>query len=518
MKKLRYSVLNPLIFLVILWQILGYEMLNDVSFTHYGIYPREFGGLKGIIFWVFLHNDVTHLISNTVPLLVLGTAVYYFYDKLANSVILFIYLFTGIAVWIIGSEGRHIGASGLVYGLFGFLFFGGIFRRDKVSITLSLLVTILYGGIFWGILPGQPGVSWEGHLMGMTAGLFMAYYNRKQFLYKEQLSDNSVDFRRIPTHFNWQSSGVLRQTTNSIVMVRPWHFGFNPQTAESNAFQKTHVLIDDKNLNKLAIEEFDSMVGKLRFNGVNVMVFEDQIHKTLPDAVFPNNWISMHHSGKVVYYPMQAENRRMERREDILDLLLHEHGFSHTGLDNLSGFEEEGKYLEGTGSLVLDHQSRVAYAAISPRTNPEVFSKWCKVNEYYPVMFEASDASGGQIYHTNVIMSVGAGFVVVCLEVIRDEKYRAFIRDVFEKTGKTIIEITEDQMNGFCGNILQINNNLGEPLIVMSSTAFENFNEAQISTIQRFGKIIHSPIPTIETFGGGSARCMIAEVFLPKIG
>lgn len=516
MKKLQYSFLNPIIFVVILWQIKLWELNNDFRLVEFGIYPREWFGFFGIISWIFIHGDIQHLLSNTFPLLTLGAAMYYFYDKLANWVILNIYIFTGLAVWLLAKPVFHIGASGIVYGMFGFLFFGGIFRKDKVSIAISLLVTLFYGGILWGIFPIQENVSWEGHLFGLLSGLTLSFFYRKKYLPQKEYSNDGADFRH--PNFNYivkPPNSQFNQNTNTVVMIRPHHFGFNPQTSKSNVFQHSHELLYDRNLNKLALEEFNSLVGKLRFNGINVLDFEDNVQETLPDAIFPNNWISMHHFGEVYYYPMLAQNRRKERREDIIDILVHQHNFTVTQINNFAHFEDENQFLEGTGSLILDHQYKIAYANISSRTTPELFYKWCKKIGYYPILFEAKTSENKEIYHTNVLMSIGEHFVVICFDAIPSEAHRNGLKQLFKQTNKEIIEITEEQLYNFCGNILELKNNIGDKIIIMSDRAYNNFTEKQLHQLSSFGKIIHSNLATIENFGGGSARCMLAEVFLP---
>ncbi len=517
MKKLRKSMLNPIIFLIVLWSIKWWENASNLKLVGWGIYPRDFSGLKGVITWVFIHGDDSHLFSNTFPLLILGSALYYFYDKLANKVLLIIYLFTGVMVWIIGNPAFHIGASGIIYGIFSFLFFGGIFRKDKISIAISLLVTVFYGSMIWGIFPAQKGVSWEGHSMGFLAGLIAAVMYRKQYLLKSKTVGEVKDYRDPDWNIDLKLDGGLYQAASSVVMIRPKHFGFNPQTAESNAFQQSHELLYDRNLNTLALKEFDSFVNVLRSHGIQIYVFEDQVHEELPDAIFPNNWISMHHGGELVYYPMLTENRRSERREDVIDILIHGQNFLKTRTIDLTSNEKENKILEGTGSMVLDHNYRVAFANLSPRTDRVVFEEWCTKLKYHPVSFEAKDESGNDIYHTNVLLSVGEGFVVICWDALPDQKQQKFLKRVFDATGKTVIPISMNQMNNFCGNILQLNNPRNEKLIAMSTRAFDNFLPEQKQVLSRFGKLIHSDLATVENFGGGSARCMLAEVFLPKV-
>jgi len=296
-------------------------------------------------------------------------------------------------------------------------------------------------------------------------------------------------------------------------MIRPVNFGFNEQTAESNAFQNKAAQKDDANT--AAQREFDGMVNMLRNNGVNVTVIDDNPEPHTPDSIFPNNWVSFHSDGQVFLYPMQAENRRLERREDIINGL--EDNFKVKHVIDLSRFEEEGKFLEGTGSMVLDRENNIAYACISPRTDREVLELFCEQAGYQAITFDAVDENGKAIYHTNVLMCIGGGFAVICLDNIPNPHEKLVVKESLLSTKKVIVDISFDQMNHFAGNMLEIKNKAGETLIVMSKSAHDMLLEAQKKVLSNYGKLVYADISTIETLGGGSARCMMAEVHLPGI-
>ncbi|MGZ3872640.1 MAG: citrulline utilization hydrolase CtlX [Mucilaginibacter sp.] len=301
------------------------------------------------------------------------------------------------------------------------------------------------------------------------------------------------------------------QSTSHILMIRPVNFGFNEETAGTNAFQsKTS---GNTSINKNAQQEFDQMVGTLRSNGVDVMVIDDTHEPYTPDSIFPNNWVSFHANGEVFLYPMQADNRRLERREDIISTL--EDRFSVKHIIDLSRFEAEDKFLEGTGSMVLDRENKIAYACISPRTNREVLEIFCEQTGYKAVTFDAIDENGKAIYHTNVLMCIGSGFAVICLDSIPNPHEKIVVKESLAVTHKEVIEITPDQMNRFAGNMLEVKNKAGENLIVMSKRAFDSLLAEQKAALNKYGKLISADISTIETNGGGSARCMMAEVHLP---
>ncbi len=298
---------------------------------------------------------------------------------------------------------------------------------------------------------------------------------------------------------------------SSVLMIRPVRFGFNEQTADSNAFQQQG--INQQNVQQEALQEFDLLVTLLRDNGVDVIVIEDTPEPHTPDSIFPNNWISFHENGEVFLYPMQAENRRLERREDIVTRL--EDQFSISAIENLSHFESNGQFLEGTGSMVLDRQNKITYACLSPRTDREVLAAFCKESGYRPVEFHAMDSAGKAIYHTNVLMCVGEKFVVICLDSVTDDGERELLTDTFNINGKEIIEITMAQMNAFAGNMLELQNEQGVHLLVMSASAYQSLTAHQITHLGKYCKLVYADLSAIETNGGGSARCMIAEVKLP---
>ncbi|OWK73384.1 amidinotransferase [Flavobacteriaceae bacterium JJC] len=305
------------------------------------------------------------------------------------------------------------------------------------------------------------------------------------------------------------------QTTDTVLMIEPIAFGYNAQTAENNYFQ-----IEQKNtgIQEKALEEFNSFVEKLRNKGINVITIKDTLVPHSPDSIFPNNWVSFHKDGKVVLYPMFAPNRRVERREDILETLKNK-GFEITKTDDLSHFEDENKFLEGTGSMIFDHDNKIAYGSVSLRLDEELFRNFCTKYGFIPVVFHSYQNAGGQrlpIYHTNVMMCVADQFVVICLDCIDDELEREKVQEVIKSSGKQIIEISEDQLQQFAGNMLQVQNTEGEKFLVMSQTAYRSLKPEQIENIKKYCEIIYSDLNTIETNGGGSARCMLAEVFLPK--
>ena len=315
-----------------------------------------------------------------------------------------------------------------------------------------------------------------------------------------------------------------KQYTNTILMVRPASFRSNEQTEINNYFQ-SDIDLDPETINEKAREEFDGLVSCLREAGVRVIVAEDQKDPDTPDALFPNNWVSFHASGTAVVYPMFAPNRRKERRMDILELLEQEGNIIEQVLDYTSA-EEDGLFLEGTGSIVMDRVNRKAYCALSARADENLFIEFCEDAEYTPVVFTArqtvNQPEGGQgsdrlpIYHTNVMMCVADRFAVICADSIDDPKERKNVLKHLTDDGKEIIKITEAQMHAFAGNMLQVLAGDDQPTLVMSSSAYHSLTPEQIERIEAYGPIVHSPLPTIETCGGGSARCMMAEVFLPK--
>jgi hypothetical protein len=294
-------------------------------------------------------------------------------------------------------------------------------------------------------------------------------------------------------------------------MIRPVNFVFNEQTAGSNAFQNRNA--EQQRVQDNALQEFDLFVNVLRENGVEVIVIDDTVEPHTPDSIFPNNWVSFHNDGTVFLYPMMAENRRLERREDIIMQLEDEFKIKH--VIDLSHFEHENKFLEGTGSMVLDRENRIAYACLSPRTDKEVLEEFCKDSGYQPVLFRSVDQNGMDIYHTNVLMCIGSSYAVICLDSIKDETEKLHVISSLQSTQKQIIAISFDQMNHFAGNMLEVQNKDGESLLVMSKSAWDSLNYEQKAILSSFSKPIYSDISTIETNGGGSARCMMAEVHLP---
>jgi hypothetical protein len=303
----------------------------------------------------------------------------------------------------------------------------------------------------------------------------------------------------------------MSQSTSNLLMIRPVSFVFNEQTALSNAFQTRSV--DQQQVQTKAVAEFDSLVQTLRDNDVNVTVIDDTAHPHTPDAIFPNNWVSFHADGEVFLYPMQAANRRLERREDIIRKL--EDNFNVKHVIDLSRFEHENKFLEGTGSMVLDRENKIAYTCLSPRTDKIVLATFCKQTGYKAVSFHAADQNGLAIYHTNVLMCVGTNFAVICLDSIPNSSEKEVVVNSLKTTGKQIVDISFAQMNHFAGNMLEVKNNKGDTLIVMSQSAYQSLTDEQKAVLSTFGKLVYADINTIETNGGGSARCMIAEVHLP---
>ena len=298
------------------------------------------------------------------------------------------------------------------------------------------------------------------------------------------------------------------QTTDTVLMVSPVAFDYNEETAVNNAFQEED---EQNNTAKLARKESDAYVKLLRDNGINVITVEDTKKPHTPDSVFPNNWFSTHDDGTLVLYPMFAENRRLERKPAALEAI--EENFNEKRTVDLTHYEEDGLFLEGTGSMVLDRVNKIAYACESPRTNQTVLEDFCDQLGYTPILFKAVDADGMEIYHTNVMMHVGTEVAVVCLDAIKDPDQRAKVEESLENTGKTILEISFDQMNHFAGNMLELRNKDGEPCLIMSLTAYESLSDEQIAFLASKMTLITPDLDCIEQNGGGSARCMIAEIF-----
>jgi len=301
-------------------------------------------------------------------------------------------------------------------------------------------------------------------------------------------------------------------------MIRPVAFRMNEQTAVNNYYQKVLDGLTPENVNAKAQEEFDTFVQKLKMVGIDVTVVDDTISPDTPDSIFPNNWISFHENGDVALYPMFAENRRAERREDILDLL-EEKGFKLNNIVDYTSAEEDEFYLEGTGSLLLDRANEKAYCALSPRADEELMIEFCEDFDMGPVIFEAYQTVDGErklIYHTNVMMCLGETFVVICADCIDDKSERKQVLKSLREDGKEVILITEDQVNNFAGNMLQLKGTDDKSYLVMSKSAHESLTKAQIESIEKHATILSSSLDTIEACGGGSARCMMAEIFLPK--
>ncbi len=310
----------------------------------------------------------------------------------------------------------------------------------------------------------------------------------------------------------------MKQTTNSILMIRPVAFRMNEQTAVNNYYQKVLDGLTPETVNAKAQEEFDTFVNKLRMVGVDVTVVEDTLDPDTPDSIFPNNWISFHENGDVVLYPMFAVNRRAERREDVLDIL-EDKGFVINEIMDYTIAEEDNVFLEGTGSLLLDRENGKAYCALSPRADEELMIEFCEDFEFTPVIFEAFQTVNNErklIYHTNVMMCLGDTFAVICADCIDDKKERKMVLDSLRGDDKEVILITEDQVNNFAGNMLEVKGADDRRYLVMSSSAYNSLTKKQVAQLEEHITILHSSLDTIEACGGGSARCMMAEVFLPK--
>lgn len=310
----------------------------------------------------------------------------------------------------------------------------------------------------------------------------------------------------------------MNQTTNSILMIRPVAFRMNEQTAVNNYYQK---VIDDllpETVNAKAQQEFDAFVAKLRAVGVDVIVVDDTTEPNTPDSIFPNNWISFHENGDVALYPMFAENRRQERREELLDIL-EEKGFFIENIVDYTSAEEDGYFLEGTGSIVLDRANGKAYCALSPRADEELFIEFCEDFDLNPIIFESFQTVNGErklIYHTNVMMCLGETYAVICADAIDDKKERKMVLDSLKGDEKEVILITEDQVNNFAGNMLEVKGANDRRYLVMSTSAFKSLTKKQIAQLEEHVTILSSSLDTIEACGGGSARCMMAEIFLPR--
>ena len=301
------------------------------------------------------------------------------------------------------------------------------------------------------------------------------------------------------------------QTTSHLLMIRPVRFGFNAQTAVNNTFQVAEA---GAGIQENALSEFEAFVLLLRDNGVDVMVIEDEPEPHTPDSIFPNNWVSFHGNGGICLYPMYADNRRAERKSGILEKVGRRFRIRDT-LD-LTHYEKDGLFLEGTGSMVLDRENKIAYACLSPRTDQKVLQAFCTQMSYRPATFTAADTHGRAIYHTNVMMCVAGEYIVICLDSLPVQSERDRIVATIAASGKELIAITPEQMNHFAGNMLQVHNEQKEKLLIMSSQAYASLSAGQIRMLSAYNRILHSPLTTIETNGGGSARCMMAEIHLPQ--
>lgn len=296
-------------------------------------------------------------------------------------------------------------------------------------------------------------------------------------------------------------------------MIRPVNFGFNAETAVNNAFQTAAT---DTHTQQKALAEFDGFCSLLGDNGVDVIVVDDTPEPHTPDSIFPNNWVSFHEDGRVCLYPMYALNRRLERKQHVLDIVSRR--FISSGVLDFSHYEQQGRFLEGTGSMVLDRVGKIAYACLSPRTDEKVLLDFCEKMGYRPFTFRSTDAKGQAIYHTNVMMCVADRYAVVCLDSLPVPGERDALADTLKSSGKEVVPIDYDQMNHFAGNMLQVHNDRGEKLLVLSSQAYHSLDPDQRRKLESFNRIVHSPLDTIETNGGGSARCMMAEIHLPERG
>ena len=304
------------------------------------------------------------------------------------------------------------------------------------------------------------------------------------------------------------------QVASTILMVRPANFGFNPETAEDNAFQVDDGSMDPDEVQEAAASEFDAFVDTLRKAGLDIIVVEDSQEPVKTDAIFPNNWFTTHTSGRLIVYPMFARGRRAERRTDVVDMLAD--NFKVDFDDRYLSFERGNQFLEGTGSMILDRPNRIVYACISERTHQDLLDRWAADHGYDVVAFHACDQEGIPYYHTNVIMTLGTHFALICLESIEDDVERSNLTSSLNRTGKVIVEISRKQVLQFAGNALEVGSVEGNNILVMSESAYKSLTRSQIAILQEFVEILYSPLNIIEKYGGGSARCMMAEIFLPK--
>ena len=302
-------------------------------------------------------------------------------------------------------------------------------------------------------------------------------------------------------------------TASTILMIRPAAFGFNEETAYNNFFQ-TNPLISQEQVQQKALQEFDQMVAVLRNHDIDVIVINDTPEPAKPDAIFPNNWLSTSPSGMIYVYPMYASNRRSEKREDILKMLSEK--FIVNDVQDWSKYEEEGRFLEGTGSMVIDHENKMIYSSVSERTNLSVLEKFASANDFQAIVFLATDKNGHPVYHTNVVMMIGQKFAVLCEEAIDEEWELIAVRQLLESTEHTIIAITREQMHAFAGNMLEVQNKKGEIFLVLSQTAFDSLKKEQLRMLEAYARLLPVNVSTIEEAEGGSVRCMMAEIFLER--
>ena len=301
------------------------------------------------------------------------------------------------------------------------------------------------------------------------------------------------------------------QTSNSVLLVRPASFGFHAEAASSNVFAKA----PDADVQDQALAEFEALAGRLSQARVNTLILDDAPEPAKPDAVFPNNWISFHRDGTIVLYPMATAARRLERNVEAITKLVTAAGFEVRRVVDLTGHEQHERFLEGTGSLILDRPRRQAYASLSPRTDRDAIADFDEKLDCSTLVFEATDARGRPIYHTNVLMSFGARFAMLCTEAVAPGARAALIAEI-EASGRTLIEVGFEQMNRFACNLIELQNRDGDPVIALSTTALEALRPEQRRALESFGELVAVPIPTIEAVGGGSVRCMIADIHLPR--
>ncbi len=304
----------------------------------------------------------------------------------------------------------------------------------------------------------------------------------------------------------------MKQAPSSVFLVRPDYFGFNSETAQSNAFQKDVLICEKQHVRRDAISQFENFVEALRYRDMDVLVFDSPKNTQTPDAIFPNNWISMHEDGQLVLYPMLTANRRTERNPLIVDEISKK--YQVTKVIDLTGEEHHGRILEGTGSIVFDHVNKIAYANKSTRTESSLFYDVCGFLDYTGVLFKATDPHGMDIYHTNVLMTIGTGYAVICKEAI-DRDDASEVINYLEGSGLEVVEISYNQMTSFAGNMIELQNRKGDLLLVMSQTAFQSLSKLQKDRLTSYAELVYSDISTIESVGGGSARCMIAGIHLP---